>query len=128
MQRTPFAGSEKIAPDLLSARDADTPFDVIAQYVPGEDTDDCLATATGIGKECSGNPCTYVVLGVASGVKLIKQFDSPFCRLSIFNASHVLIDENRIPIRIHHDKAGGPRRTLICLSLKLYPLRLQLPL
>ena len=42
--------------------------------------------------------------------------------------SHVLIDEDRVSIRVHGDEAGRPRGALVRLLLQLHPLRLQLAL
>jgi hypothetical protein len=35
---------------------------------------------------------------------------------------HVLIDEDRISIRVHSDEAGRPSGVLVCLLLELHPL------
>src|SRR5438045_192293 len=42
--------------------------------------------------------------------------------------SDVLIDKNRIPVGVHHEKTGGPRRVLICFVHHLHALRLELAL
>ena len=42
--------------------------------------------------------------------------------------SHVLIDEDRVSIRVHRDEAGRPRRALVRLLLQLHALGLQLAL
>jgi hypothetical protein len=36
------------------------------------------------------------------------------------SSSHVLLDEDRIPIRVHSDEAGRPRGALVCLLLQRY--------
>ena len=41
---------------------------------------------------------------------------------------HVLVDQDRIPIRIDQDEARGPLGALIGLGLELDPLSLQLAL
>jgi hypothetical protein len=42
--------------------------------------------------------------------------------------SHVLIDQDRIPIRVESDEAGRSRGRLVCLLLQLHPLGSQLAL
>ena len=41
---------------------------------------------------------------------------------------HMLIDEDRVSIRIHGNEAGRPSRALVRLLLQLHPLCLQLAL
>jgi hypothetical protein len=43
-------------------------------------------------------------------------------------ASHVLIDEDRVSIRVNSNEAGRPRCALVCLLLQLHSLCLQLAL
>ena len=40
----------------------------------------------------------------------------------------MLIEENRVAIRVHYNEARGPGGVLICLAHQLYALRLQLAL
>ncbi len=40
----------------------------------------------------------------------------------------MLIDEDRVSIRVHSDEAGWPRCALVRLLLQLHPLRLKLAL
>jgi hypothetical protein len=42
--------------------------------------------------------------------------------------SDVLIDENRVSIRVHHHKTTGTSRAFVCLVLQVYSLRLELAL
>src|SRR5215207_7934484 len=44
------------------------------------------------------------------------------------SSSDVLIDEDRVSVRIHGDEAGRPDCTLVCLALELHAVRLQLAL
>src|SRR5439155_15433300 len=44
------------------------------------------------------------------------------------SCSHVLIDEDRISIRVHSDETGWPRCALVRLLMQLHPLCLQLAL
>jgi len=44
------------------------------------------------------------------------------------SCSHMLIDEDRVSIRVHSDEAGRPRCALIRLLTQLHPLCLQLAL
>src|SRR5262245_51721537 len=42
--------------------------------------------------------------------------------------SHMLVDKDRVPVRVHDDEAGWPRRRLVRLLMQLHSLGLELAL
>jgi hypothetical protein len=47
---------------------------------------------------------------------------------SMVSCSDVLIDKDRVAVRVHDDKTGGACRRLVRFTLKRQPVRLQLTL